>query len=58
MSQLNFPSIVRELKRNFKTDDLFENFEIKNFKIQDGDIHIEYKVDTKYDLVIIKNVTI
>lgn len=57
-SQLNYPSIVRELKRNFKTDDLFQNFEIKSFKLIDGDIFIEYSVDTKYDLVIIKNITI
>lgn len=58
MSQLNYPSIVRELRKNFKTDDLFMNFEIKSFKLEQGDIFIEYKVDTKYELVIIKNVTI
>lgn len=58
MSQLNFPSIVRELTRNFKSDDLFQNFEIKSFKIQDGDIFIEYRVETKYELVLIKNTVI
>jgi len=58
MSQLNYPSIVRELRKNFQTDDLFQNFEIKNFNIKDGDIFIEYKVDTKYELILIKNITI
>ena len=58
MSQLNYPSIVRELRRSFQTDDLFQNFEIKNFDVRDGDIFIEYKVDTKYELILIKNITI
>lgn len=57
-SQLNYPSIVRELKRNFQTDDLFVDFQIKSFRLEDGDIFIEYSIGTKYDLVIIKNITI
>lgn len=58
MSQMNYPSVVREMKRNFASDNLFRDFEIKSFKLEEGDIYIEYKVNTKYDLVIIKNTTI
>lgn len=58
MSQLNFPSIVREMKRNFSTDDLFRNFEIKRLSIEEGDLFIEYKVDTKYELVVIQNISL
>lgn len=58
LSQLNYSSIVRELRNNFATDDLFKDFEVKDFKIVDGDIFIEYKVDTKYELVVIKNIVI
>lgn len=58
LSQLNYSSIVRELRNNFSTDDLFQDFEIKDFKIIDGDMFIEYKINTKYELVIIKNITI
>jgi hypothetical protein len=57
-SQLNYPSIIREIKRNFSTDDLFVGFEIKSIKLDHDDIQIEYKVETKYELVIIKNITI
>ena len=57
-SQLNYPSIVRELTRTFATDDLFKNFEIKRFDVQDDNIFIEYRVETKYELVLIKNITI
>lgn len=58
MSQLNFPSIIREMRRNFSTDDLFRDFEIKSLNVDNGSIFIEYQVDTKYELVIIKNVTL
>jgi len=58
LSQLNYSSIVRELRNNFASDDLFKDFEIKDFKIVDSDMFIEYKVDTKYDLVIIKNIVV
>lgn len=57
-SQLNYPSISRELERNFRTDDLFRDFEIKKMYHRDGDIFIEYSVDTKYELTVIKNISI
>ncbi len=57
-SQLNYKSIARELKRTFASDDLFKDFEIKDIKFEEGDIFIEYKIDTKYELTIIKNIGI
>lgn len=57
-SQLNYPSITRELQRNFATDDLFKDFEIKNIRYEEGEIFVEYQVDTKYELVIIENVSL
>jgi len=57
-SQLNYPSIARELERNFRTDDLFRDFEIKKMEYKDGDIFIEFSVDTKYELTVIKNVSL
>jgi len=58
LSQLNYPSITRELKNNFSTDDLFKDFEIKSLKTMEDNILIEFKVSTKYELVLIKNVAI
>ena len=57
-SQLNYPSITRELKRNFQTDDLFKDFEIKKLGYDNGDLHIEFQIGTKYDLVILKNISL
>lgn len=57
-SQLNLPSISRELARNFNTDDLFRDFEVLDIKHVEGDIFLDYKINTKYDLVLIKSVTI
>lgn len=57
-SHLNYPSIVREMRRNFASDDLFSDFEIIKLDYNQGDIEIEYKVKTKYELVIIQNVSL
>lgn len=57
-SQLNYPSITRELRRNFATDDLFSEFRILEIKLEEGDITIEYEVNTKYELVILQNVSL
>ena len=57
-SQLNFISISRELKRIFSSDDLFKDFEIVDIRHEEGDVFIEYKVNTKYEMTIIKNITL
>jgi hypothetical protein len=57
-STLNYSSIVRELNKNFATDDLFRNFNVLDIKLQDGDLYVEFQIDTKYDLVVIKNMVI
>lgn len=55
-SKLNYSSLVREMNRNFASDDLFSDFSIKELRYEQGDVFIEYQVNTKYDLVIIKNI--
>jgi hypothetical protein len=57
-SQMNFPLLSRELNSNFKTDDLFINFKILSIQYNNGDIEIQYEVNTKRNFVIINNVTI
>lgn len=57
-SQLNYSSIVRELNKNFSTDDLFYGFNVLEMEYKDGDLYIKYEVNTKYELVIIKNIRI
>lgn len=57
-SQMNYASISREMKRNFATDDLFIDFEIKDLKHEEGDLIIEYEVNTKHELVILQNVSL
>jgi len=57
-SQLNFKSIARELKRIFSSDDLFKDFEVIDIRHEEGDVFIEYRVNTKFDLVIIRNITL
>lgn len=57
-SQLNFVSIGRELKRIFSSDDLFKDFEVIDIRHEQGDVFIEYKVDTKHEMTIIKNIAI
>lgn len=57
-SRLNYSSIVRELNKNFSTDDLFSNFNILEMEYKEGDLYIKYEVNTKYELVIIKNIRI
>lgn len=58
ISRLNFPLIARELRAVFNTDDLFQNFKIRKIEYKEGDLFIEYEVNTKRDLVIINSVTI
>ena len=57
-SRLNYSSIVRELNKNFSTDDLFSNFNVLEMEYKEGDLYIKYEVNTKYELVIIKNIRI
>lgn len=57
-SQLNYPSIVREMTKTFNTDDLFIDFKVKSLSHLDGDLYLEFEVNTKYNLLIIKQVTI
>lgn len=55
-SRLNYSSIVREMNKNFASDDLFTDFVVKELRYEQGDVYIEYQVNTKYDLVVIKNI--
>ena len=57
-SQMNYPSIVREMTRTFNTDDLFKDFNVTGIKYEDGDLFINYEVNTKYNLLIIKTASI
>lgn len=57
-SQLNSASIAMQLKKNFDTDDLFKDFEIIEIKLTEGDIFLEFQVNTKINEVLIQNVTI
>lgn len=57
-SQLNLPSLQRNLKANFNTDDLFLNFKIRNIKTEEGDLFIEFEIDTKYEMVLIKQISL
>lgn len=57
-SKLNYSSIVRELNKNFATDDLFVDFKIRDIKYEEGDVFIEFEVGTKYELIVIKNIKI
>lgn len=47
-SRLNYSSIVRELNKNFSTDDLFSNFNVLEMEYKEGDLYIKYEVNTKY----------
>lgn len=57
-SQLNAASIGNQLRRNFNSDDLFKDFEILKIELNNGDVFIEYQVNTKLNEVLIKSVTI
>jgi hypothetical protein len=49
---LSYDSVVRDLTRNFSTDDLFINFNVSDISLQDDSFYLEYSVDTKYQLVV------
>lgn len=57
-SEMNMPAIIRELTRSFRTDDLFEEINVLEFKHEEGDIFITFEVKTKLGEVIIQNTTI
>lgn len=57
-SQMNYPSIVREMTKVFNSDDLFNDFQVIKLNHIDGDLYIDYQVGTKYNLLIIKQTTI
>ncbi len=58
VSQLNYPSIVREMRKLFETDDLFSDFSIRDIRYENGDVSIEYEVNTKFELTIIRNASL
>jgi hypothetical protein len=51
-AMLSYDSVVRDLTRNFSTDDLFINFNVSDISLQDDSFYLEYSVDTKYQLVV------
>jgi hypothetical protein len=55
---VNYPAIIRDLERLFKTDDLFVDFQVMALDYTEGDINVEFSVGTKYDLVVLKTATI
>lgn len=57
-SQLNFPSITKDLKRTFRTDDLFKDLNVLDVTHSQGDIFIKFEVETKIGDVLIKNITL
>jgi hypothetical protein len=44
---LNFPIIVRQMAEVFKTDDTLKNFNITSLSVQDDNLAIDYKVQTR-----------
>ena len=58
ISQMNYKSIARELTRNFASDDLFKDFAIREISFDQGDLNIEYEVNTKRELVIVQNISL
>ena len=52
LGSLAFPSIIREMTKVFKTDDLFSSFEVTDIHIEEDGFYLEFKVDTKYKLLI------
>lgn len=57
-SQMNYPSIVREMNKTFSSDDLFQDFKVTDLSHDNGDLFINYEINTKYNLLIIKQVVI
>jgi hypothetical protein len=53
-SQLNYPSIVREMNKSFSSDDLFQDFKVRSISHDNGDLFIDFEVNTKFNLLIIK----
>lgn len=45
-----FSSIIRQLEDTFDTDDSVRNFQVTSISYQNGDLVIEYSVDTLYNL--------
>ena len=58
ISKINFPLISREMRGVFDTDDLFQDFKVRNIEYVDGDLSIEFEVGTKRGLVVVNNITI
>lgn len=52
LSAFSYSAIIRDLTRNFETDDLFINFKIKELKIEQDSLHIDFEINTKYELLI------
>lgn len=43
---------INALSRNFASDDLFINFQVTNIKYEEGDLYVDFQVDTKYKLFV------
>jgi hypothetical protein len=58
IASLTFSTVIREMKRNFDTDNLFVDFNVKKISYNNGDLTIEWSVGTKYELIINKTTTV
>lgn len=56
INQMQFSSLVREYTKTFSTDDLFKDFKIVDLQYKEGDLYVKFAVNTKYDLVIFKDI--
>ncbi len=48
----SYYKIINALSRNFASDDLFINFQVTNIKYEEGDLYVDFQIDTKYKLFV------
>lgn len=57
-SNFNYAELISDLKDNFLQDDMFENIEIVDIDVKDGDIFVTCNIKTKYVYSTTKSVKI
>lgn len=55
---LAYPVVIREMAKTFSTHDLFFDFEVTEISYKDGDLKINFKIKTKYQLLVEKTVVV
>lgn len=52
IGMMSYSSVVRELTKNFSTDDLFINFSVTDIELVNDAFKLKYTVDTKYKMIV------